>query len=133
MKLAIKRVTLAVLFNLALVSASYAQGSPALSQKSPDAVPAGATGMKVYIDPQTGAILSEPAPGSVPLQMSPQEQNALSTSSQDLVQIPSSEPGGGVKLDLQGRFQSPLIATIDANGKVKIEHLGEMPESGDKK
>ena len=37
-------------------------------------------------------------------------------------------PGGGVKLDLQGRFQSPLIATVDENGKVRMQHLGEPAE-----
>jgi hypothetical protein len=87
----------------------------------------------IYIDPQTGAILPEPAPGSVPLQLSPQQQNAFSTSHEGLVEVPSAVPGGGFKLDLQGRFQSPLIGTVDANGKVRIHHLGEPPESGDQK
>jgi len=31
-------------------------------------------------------------------------------------------PGGGTMIDLQGHFQSPLTATIDSNGKSKIEH-----------
>jgi hypothetical protein len=95
------------------------------------ALPAGASGMTVYVDPQTGAILKEPAPGGVPLQLSPQEQSALSTSHEGLVEVPV--PGGGVKVDLQGRFQSPLIGTIDAHGKLQMEHLGESPESGDHK
>jgi len=34
-------------------------------------------------------------------------------------------PGGGVKVDLQGRFRSPLIATVGADGKLKTQHLGE--------
>jgi hypothetical protein len=42
-------------------------------------------------------------------------------------------PGGGVKVDLQGRFQSPLFAITDANGKVKMQHLHEMPGADDKK
>jgi len=49
------------------------------------------------------------------------------------VEVPSPVPGGGVKVDLHGRFQSPLIVTIDANGKVKTQHLGETPASSDKK
>lgn len=104
--------------------------------EKPAAVNEGTPGMKVYIDPRTGRILTEPPPGTAPLQLTPNEQNALSTSHQGLVEVPSSSPGGGVKLDLQGRFQSPLIGTIDANGKVKIQHLGEQHErheSGDKK
>ena len=101
--------------------------------ETPDAIPGGASGMMIYIDPQTGAILKEPAPGTVPLQLTPELQNALSTSHQGLVETPSSVPGGGVKVDLQGRFQSPLVVTIDADGKVKMQHLDETPESGDKK
>jgi len=94
--------------------------------------PVPATGMTIYIDPNTGAILKEPAPGTVPLQLTPQLQNALSTSDRGLVEVPGSVPGGGVKLDLQGRFQSPLFATIDANGKIRIQHLPETQESGEK-
>jgi hypothetical protein len=89
--------------------------------------------MTIHIDPKTGALLKEPAPGTVPLQLTPQLQNALSTSHEGLVETPSSVPGGGVKLDLQGRFQSPLFVTIDADGKVKMQHLDATPESGDKK
>jgi len=85
--------------------------------------------MKVYIDPQTGAIRPDAAPGTTPLEMGPQERNAFSTSHQGLVQIPGTEPGGGVKLDLQGRFQSPLIGTVGTDGKVKIEHQ-HPPGSG---
>ena len=98
----------------------------------PGAVPAGAP-MVIYVDPQTGALLKEPAPGSVPLQLTPQLRNAFSTSHQGLVETPISTPGGGVKVDLQGRFRSPLIATTDASGKVRIQHLDEMPGTDGKK
>jgi hypothetical protein len=87
--------------------------------------------MIIHIDPQTGELRKTPAPGTMPLQLSPQERNAFSTSHQGLVELPSSVPGGGVKLDLQGRFQSPLVVTVDPDGKLKMEHLGEPPESGD--
>ena len=93
--------------------------------EKPVAVPGGAAGMTIYIDPQTGAILKEPAPGAVPLQLTRELQEALSTSHQGLVEVPSPVPGGGVMVDLQGRFQSPLFVTIDADGKVKLQHLGE--------
>ena len=39
---------------------------------SPAAAPAGASGMRVYVDPRTGAFLKEPAPGHVPHELSPQ-------------------------------------------------------------
>ena len=101
---------------------------PVLSGESqPAAVSEGAAGMTIYVDPQTGAILREPAPGAVPLQLTPQLRNSLSTSHQGLVETPSSVAGGGVKLDLQGRFQNPLIVTIDADGNVRTRHLSETP------
>ena len=101
--------------------------------EQPAAVPGGAAGMMIYIDPQTGAILKEPAPGTVPLQLTPDLQKALSTSHQGLVEVPSPVPGGGVTVDLQGRFQSPLFDTIYADGKLKMRHLHATPESGEKK
>jgi hypothetical protein len=111
-------------------------GSGASAGQPPAEKPAarpGVSGMTIHIDPKTGALLKEPAPGAVPLQLTPQLRNALSTSHQGLVETPSLVPGGGVKIDLQGRFQSPLLITIDADGKTKIQHLHEMPESGDEK
>jgi hypothetical protein len=99
----------------------------------PAAIPEGASGMIIHIDPQTRELRKAPAPGTVPLQLSPQERNAFSTSHQGLVEMPSPVPGGGVKLDLQGRFQSPLVGTIDPGGKFKMQHLSEPPESGDNK
>ena len=101
--------------------------------ENPAAGTEGASGMTIHIDPQTGAILKEPAPGAVPLKLTPQLKNALSKSHEGLVETPSSVPGGGVKVDLQGRFQSPLVVTIDAEGKVKLQHLDELPDSGNKK
>jgi hypothetical protein len=106
---------------------------PPTSLGSPSArIPAGATGMKIYIDPQTGQLTTEPA-GAVPLQLSPAEANALSTSHQGLVESLSPVPGGGVIVDLQGRFQNPIFATVDANGKVTIQHLERRPGAGQTK
>ena len=112
----------------------FAMAAPPVfsEENQPAAVPGGTPGMVIYIDPQTGAILKEAAPGSVPLQLSPQLANSLSTSHQGLVETPSPVAGGGVKVDLQGRFQNPLIVTIDADGKVKTHHLGETPGAADK-
>jgi hypothetical protein len=92
-----------------------------------------APGMNVYIDPQTGAFLSEPAPGAPPLELSPAERDALSTSHQGLVEVPSPVPGGGVKLDLQGRFQSPLMGTVGPDGNVTMQHQQLDVPPGDKK
>ena len=124
------RVTRRLLTGLLVAGACFAVAAPPAF--SGDGQPA-ASGMVIYIDPQTGAILKESAPGTVPLQLTPELQNALSTSDQGLVESPISVHGGGVKVDLQGRFRSPLFATTDANGKVTIHHLHETPEPGEKK
>lgn len=81
-----------------------------------------AGGLKVYVDPKTGRITNAPGAG-VPLQLSPAEANAVSTSHQGLVETLSPRNGGGAVVNLQGRFQSPLVATIDAQGNVVIQHL----------
>ena len=117
-----------LLISLLVAGACFGVSSPPAFSADGDA-----SGLMIYIDPQTGAILKVPAPGTVPLRLSPQLENALSTSHDGLVEVPSPLPGGGIRLDLQGRFQNPLVVTIDANGNAKILHLNEIPESGDKK
>ncbi|MGH7926924.1 MAG: hypothetical protein ACREQV_03930, partial [Candidatus Binatia bacterium] len=51
----------------------------------------------------------------------------------ELRQTLSPVPGGGVMIDLDDRFHTPLTATIDAGGKVRFEHKPTAPGSGDKK
>ena len=129
------RVAQGLLMGLLVAGAGVtAVAQPAVpGERPPDAVPSGgAPGMMIHIDPKTGALLKEPAPGTVPLPLTPQLQNALSTSPQGLGETPSAVAGGGVKVDLQGRFQSPLVVTIDAHGTVLMRHLDETPEPGDR-
>ena len=98
--------------------------TPAIADEvKPTAQAPAQQGMTVHVDPQTGRVVSAPAPGTTTLQLSPAEQNRMSTSSQGLVEEPL--PGGGYKLDLKGRFQSPLMATTGPDGKVRIQHMGE--------
>ena len=92
----------------------------------------GTPGMRVYIDPKTGEF-TKPPPGVAPTEVSPSLKDALSTSSEGLVETPSPAPGGGVMIDLQGRFRSPLTATRDAEGKLKIQHQPRPSESSEKK
>lgn len=125
-----KGLLVAVAWLTLAVPLAFAQALPAPTGQTPAS--AAAPGMTIHIDPQTGAILEGPAPGSVPFQMTPDLQNALSTSHQGLVEGPSSVPGGGVIVDLQGRFLSPLVGTIDSSGKLKIQHLHPPATSADK-
>lgn len=104
-----------------VVACLAVSASPALAD---DHGPAG--GMRVYIDPSTGQTVATPPAGSQPLVLSPAEQNAASTSSDGLTPVPSAGSAGGVKVDLRGRFQSPLIATIGPDGK-RVLHHDELP------
>lgn len=93
--------------------------------------PAGAA-VRVYTNPNTGEIIQPPA--GAPTAETPESlEKAFSTSSQGLVETPSPVPGGGVMIDLQGRFRSPLVATQGADGKVSVEHTPGAPDSGEKK
>jgi hypothetical protein len=77
--------------------------------------------------------LTQEPPPTAPLVLSPAEQNAFSTSHQGLVEVPSPVSGGGVIVNLQGRFQQPLSATIDDAGRLTIRHLDPASASGEKK
>ena len=79
------------------------------------------SGMRVHIDPQTGRFTTTGA--GIPMQLSPAEVNASSTSHHGLVEALSPRQRGGVFINLQGRFQSPLVATVDEAGKLTIRHL----------
>jgi hypothetical protein len=48
------------------------------------------------------------------------DQGAFSSSHEGLESRPSPTPGGGVALDLQGRFQNAATATVNDSGEVEI-------------
>ena len=76
---------------------------------------------RVYIDPETGEFTNPPEQeaGTARKRALPA---ASSTSHQGLEEKPSPVEGGGTMVDLKGRFRSPLTATTDNNGKIKIQH-----------
>lgn len=83
--------------------------------------PQNQAGYRAYIDPDTGQLTSPPTPQArKSLPLNPNEQNAMSTSHTGLSQ--ENIPGKGVKLNLQGRFQSSTFATIEDSGEVSISH-----------
>jgi len=136
--------SLALLNTLVIATCLIGTNRPAVSQELPDAaalretvaetpsnVPV-AGGMRVHIDPQTGRLTTKPGAG-IPLQLSPAEVNALSTSHHGLVEALSPRQRGGVFINLQGRFQSPLVATVDEMGKVTIRHLDADASSAETK
>ena len=77
--------------------------------------------MRAYVDPRTGRLTAEPPTGRTV----PPASGALSRSSVGLAEMPA--PGGGYMIHLQGRFQSPLVATVGADGAVHVGH-GEAGE-----
>ena len=81
--------------------------------------PPSAPGMKAYVDPATGALLPE-RPANLPAEPA---SAALDRSTAGLVEVPG--PRGGTMIDLQGRFQSPLVATIAPDGTLRVRHADE--------
>lgn len=75
---------------------------------------AGAAGMVLGIDPETGAL--GPATAEQMLELFPEEVNALSRSSEGLVE--RALPGGrGVMIDLAGRFQEFSYVRVTPDGR----------------
>jgi hypothetical protein len=94
--------------------------------------PQSAPGLKIYIDPKTGEI-SKPAPKPAPVQPQQKRFEAATDSSTELRETPSPRPGGGVMVDLKGRFRSSLTATRGADGKLFLQHGSQTPTSSEKR
>jgi hypothetical protein len=96
---------------------------------SPSASPAQA-GYRVYIDPSTGSITSQPTQWG-PVVVDPAMKNALDTSSDGLREEQSPVPGGGVMVHLDGRFQNVEMGAVGPDGKLVTECVSGLPENGD--
>ena len=77
--------------------------------------------LKAYIDPETGEFIPQPK-GKDPALESHEPSDAISTSSEGLVEVPSPVPGGGTMVNLKGRFRKSLTVTQDGDGKGKIKN-----------
>jgi len=90
----------------------------------------GASGLVVEIDPVTGEFLPEPPVNGV----TPQKvEAAAKVPAPQFEVVPSPTPGGGIMIDLQGQFQTPLVATIDADGKLTMKHEPMAPAGTENK
>ena len=89
-------------------------------KKNPSAMKNG-NALTVYLDPQTGEFIPPKE-----AEIMPEERftpfAVTGTLHDGLEERPSTVPGGGTMVDLKGRFQSPLTATIDSSGQVMIKH-----------
>ena len=70
----------------------------------------GASGLRVLLDPETGRMRSRPLDPEA-ADASRAARDRLNTYGADLIQ--ERLPEGGFKVDLRGRFQSSVVATID--------------------
>ena len=86
-------------------------------------------GMIVHIDPLTGEIISEPSEHTkVPLSAET-ERVAV----HELIEVPSPVAGGGIMVELNGQFETPLSATVDPFGKITVKHESTMHSDADSK
>jgi hypothetical protein len=91
-----------------------------------------APGIIVHIDPNSGEFTSQPAE-ALPAQKGQQSVEKAREPALELHETLSPVPGGGVAIRLGESFFTPLTATIDAEGKLRLEHLPSPPDSRDKK
>jgi hypothetical protein len=89
-------------------------------------------GIIVYIDPQSGEITAGPS-AALPAQRGQQSLESAGQPVSELQETLSPVPGGGVVIHLGERFSTPLTATIDADGKLRLEHLPTLPDSDNQK
>lgn len=91
------------------------ESNPVVSSPAHDAgrMPAFAAGQILNLDP-SGKFSPVQHAADVQLILG----DAVSTSSEGLVQEKSRVPGGGIRMNLQGRFQSAMTMKVDANGTV---------------
>jgi len=84
----------------------------------------GSAGQVAHIDPKTGKFVA--APTAPQPEAGIMERAATQMSFEGLEEVQSPVPGGGVIVDLKGRFRIPLVATVDENGQVTVD-CGSKP------
>jgi hypothetical protein len=93
------------------------------------AAPKTSVGFKAYVDPVTGGPVKKEGLERPDDAMPPLELDATHmTSDRALREIASPEPGGGISVDLEGRFRVPLEATVTPDGRPSIRHR-DAPET----
>ena len=80
-----------------------------------------ATGMRIYIDPTTGRIAEPPRGAEGAASGVPASPRGVGASAAGLAEVPSPVDGGGVMVDLQGRFRSVMKATRTTAGGVTTD------------
>ncbi len=91
-----------------------------------------APGLIVHIDPLTGQILPKPPVAAQGQVQDSQQLQAAPVPAPQAVERPSPVRGGGITVNLNRQFHQPLFATINDEGKVKLEHRPAYSELGAK-
>ena len=112
---------LAVIVIAVVAVVQYAPNQPEPVATDTSLAP-GEAGMIATIDPETGETVVSAGSGE-----------AFSTSDEGLVEVPSTAPGGGVMVDLQGRFQNTAVATVCDSDSVHIQCVPDSCEHGGQK
>ena len=116
-----KVTTLSMLAAFALLGFRHDARTPASTASTTPAVtPAHAAGLTIHLDPATGAILEQPAPGASKLEVPASIAARWSTSDEGLIEQPNPSGGKGTYVNLQGRFENGMVATVDANGALNV-------------
>ncbi len=111
-------LSVVLLWALAGSASAHDPDEPAGAQADvKTAQPPGQAGMRAYFDPKTGTI--GPPPPDQSNSPSTAVQHPYRSAGEGLVVVPA--PGGGQMIDLQGRFQNAIIATLKPDGTVETE------------
>ena len=106
------------------------QPTPREAEASEVTVPLGFGGLRIVVDQRTGRILTDPAAQTrLDLIVDPELLRRMDTSDEGLVE--QAGPRGGVMLSLQGRFMSPLVAVVQPDGSVQMDHATLASDSMD--
>lgn len=106
---------------LAVMAVAWVPGAHAGDQKSESApapavtAPQGEVGMRAYVDPQSGQLVSEPVTDEQRRQAT-EVDPAFSQDSSDLEVVHL--PDGSTMMDLQGRFQQATVASVQSDGRL---------------
>lgn len=116
---------------LLLVSAAAHVYASDKAAEAPAASSAAESGLRVYVDPQSGELVSQPVTEEQRQQAAATEA-AFNQDNSDLVSVRM--PDGSVMVDLQGRFQQATVATVQADGSIRTycadaDHAGQGQHS----
>jgi hypothetical protein len=103
------------------------RGAAPAAPKASQAAPV-QPGLIAFVDLATGKLV-EPSPEDLAaFARSAELQRSLNQSSEGLTEVKLPD-GGGYLVDLEGRFQSMLVATIGPDGKLRMGHPVARPQA----